>query len=424
MKNFRFATKLMMGAALAFAVTAPLTSCDDDDDDETPAATTPSTACTPVAPMVDVNLDITGQRTWSKDTVYVLNSRIKVRPGATLTIQPGTIVKGEEGQGNAAVVLMVMRGAKLMAEGTATEPIIFTSIKDCIEPSDVAAGNFASPNLPSDLQGQWGGVAILGNANIATGQNLGAAFEQAQIEGVPASDQDGLYGGTNDNDTSGVLKYVSVRHGGTSIGAGNELNGISFGGVGRGTVVENIEIVANADDGVEFYGGTVNVTNLVVWNNGDDAIDTDQGYTGTIDNAFVVGPAGSVFELDGPEGGSTNFTGNHTIKNVTVVAERADGTSAEDLLNFDSNTNISIENVYYSKVNAAQKLGKDSTTSVTATFANITLNVAAGTAASYVAKGGDPKVAAVVSVGQTSPSNASVFSSWSWAGKDANLGGL
>lgn len=408
-----------MGAAIAFAVTAPLASCSDDDDDEPDPVSQGNNNNQGNAPQKFIGLDITQNTTWSEDTVYILTSRIKVKPPATLTINPGTIIKGAEGQGSNAKVLMVMRNAKIMAEGTASKPIIFTTVRDNIQP-----GQIQSPNLPNDLTGQWGGLALLGNARVATGQNLGAAFEQAQIEGVPASDQDGLYGGTNDADNSGVLKFVSVRHGGTTIGAGNELNGISFGGVGSGTIVENIEIVANADDGVEFYGGTVDVTNVVVWNNGDDAIDTDQGYTGTIDNAFVVGPAGSCFELDGPEGGSTNFTGNHTIKNVTVVAVRPDGTSAGDLLNFDDNTNISMENIYYSEVKTSQKLGKDNTTSPNATFSNFTLNVAAGTASSYLPTGADPKVAAAVSVGSISPSNAAEFDNWSWAGVAGNLGSL
>lgn len=424
MKNFRFATKLMMGAAVAVAAAAPLTSCSDDDDDEedTPVVTNNgNTGCTPVAPILNVNLDIDADRTWSKDTVYVLGSRVKVRPGATLTINPGTIIKGEEGQGNAAVVLMVMRGAKIMAEGTATEPIIFTSVKDCIEPSDIAAGNFASPNLPSDLQGQWGGIAILGNGIISSGVSNGT-YDYANIEGVPTSDTDGIYGGTDSLDNSGTLRYVSVRHGGTEIKAGDELNGISFGGVGAGTIVENIEIVGNADDGVEFYGGSVNVTNLVVWNNGDDAIDTDQDYTGTIDNGFVVGPEGSCFELDGPEG--TIVSGkNHTIKNITVVAVRPDGTSAGDLLNFDSNTNISMENIHYATVNAAQKLGKDNTTSSTATFSNLTLNIT-GTVASYLPTGNDPKVAAAAFVGTTGSANTSDFNGWSWTAASGALNGL
>jgi hypothetical protein len=422
MKNFRFTTKLLMGAAIAFAAMAPLTSCsDDDDDDEDPTPTTNNNGgggCTPQAPTLDVNLDIDADRTWSKDTVYILRSRIKVRPGATLTIQPGTVIKGDEGQGNAAVVLMVMRGARINANGTAQEPIIFTSIRDCIEP-----GQIASPNLPSDLQGQWGGLAILGNGIISSGNPSGMGYDEDNIEGVPTSDSDGLYGGNDSLDNSGTLRYVSVRHGGTEIAPGDELNGISFGGVGSGTTVENIEIVGNADDGVEFYGGSVNVTNLVVWNNGDDAIDTDQDYVGTIDNGYIVGPEGSCFELDGPEGSIVSGK-NHTIRNITVVAVRGDGTAAGDLLNFDSNTNISMDNIYWATVDPNQKIGKANTTSAGATFSNLTINVASTAVNSYLPAGFDPKVSAALSAGTTSPTNAAPFNNWTWAGTANNLGSL
>lgn len=95
----------------------------------------------------------------------------------------------------------------------------------------------------------------------------------AQIEGIPPSDPNGLYGGDQPFDNSGVIKYVSIRHGGTNIGEGNEINGLTLGGVGSNTIIENIEIVANQDDGIEWFGGTVNVTNVVLWNVGDDAVD-------------------------------------------------------------------------------------------------------------------------------------------------------
>jgi len=407
----------LMGAAIACAMSLSFTACSDDDDDDPAPPPPQSSGCPAGAPTLDVNLDISADRTWSNDTIYILRSRVKVRPNVTLTIEPGTVIKAAEGQGNAAVVLIVMRDAQLIADGTANEPIIFTSIRDCIQP-----GQVASPNLPNDLQGQWGGLAILGNAVISSG-NAGPGFDIDNIEGIPTSDSDGIYGGNDNNDNSGILRYVSLRHGGTEINPGDELNGISFGGVGAGTIVENIEIVGNADDGVEFYGGNVNVTNLIVWNNGDDAIDTDQDYTGTIDNGFVVGPEGSPFELDGPEGGTASGN-NHTIRNITVVAVRPDGTAAGDLLNFDSNTNISMDNIYWAVVDPSQKLGKDNTTSSVATFSNFTVNVDPANIGTYLPTGADPKVTAATSAGTTSPTNASVFDNWSWAGTTNNLGSL
>lgn len=408
-----------MGAAIACALSVSLTSCDDDDDDEpTPSTNTGGSGTASGAPEKLIGLDITSNTTWSKDTIYILTSRIRVLPNVTLTINPGTIVKGSEGQGANAKVLMVMRDAKIMADGTASEPIIFTSTKDQIQP-----GQIASPNLPNDLVGQWGGLAILGNGIIASkNRDATNSFDVQQIEGVPATDTTGLYGGTNNSDNSGILRYVSVRHGGTSIGAGNELNGISFGGVGSGTIVENIEIVANADDGVEFYGGAVNAKNVVVWNNGDDAVDTDNGYIGTIDNGFVVGPAGSAFELDGPEGTTTSINMNHTIKNFTVVSVRGDGTNAEDLLNFDANTNITFQNVHY-VAPGAQKLNVNNVDAATGSFSNITLNVTAANLANYY-NTADADLVSAVAVGSTGAANATPFANWTWAGTANDLSAL
>ncbi len=211
--------------------------------------------------------------------------------GVTLTIEPGVIIKGEAGTGPNATALLIARGATLMAEGTASEPIIFTSVADEIEPGDIA-----SPNLDPTLNGLWGGLIVLGHAPIS------ADAASVQIEGIPASDQNGLYGGADPADNSGVLKYISIRHGGANIGEGNEINGLTLGGVGSGTVIENIEIVSNQDNEIEWFGGTVSVSNVVVWNTGDDAIDTDQAWSGTLDNFAIINPGDECFELDGGEG--------------------------------------------------------------------------------------------------------------------------
>ena len=161
-------------------------------------------------------------------------------------------------------------------------------------------GNFASAHLDPTVDGLWGGVIVLGNATISASNTTGDV-SSVQIEGIPTSDQNGLYGGTNNHDNSGVIKYISIRHGGANIGSGNEINGLTLGGVGFGTTIENIEVVANQDDGVECFGGTVNLTNVVSWNVGDDGFDTDQSWSGTLDNFVIINPAGHIFELDGPE---------------------------------------------------------------------------------------------------------------------------
>ncbi|MEM9820990.1 MAG: hypothetical protein AAF985_07950 [Bacteroidota bacterium] len=268
---------------------------------------------------------LNGTVSWTRDKIYVLNGKVVVDEGATLNIEAGTVIKAAAGNGSLASALIVARGGKLMAEGTADNPIIFTSVDDNLMP-----GQKVSPNLDESFNSLWGGLIILGRAPIsAQGSDT-----EAQIEGIPADDLFGRYGGDDPADNSGVIKYISVRHGGTLIGDNNEINGITFGGVGNGTLVENIEVVANLDDGVEFFGGTVNVTNVVVANGEDDGLDIDQNYSGTITNAFVIqsgATAGdNALEIDGPEG-STYTDGLFTIRNVTIIDEDGLSDNAADL---------------------------------------------------------------------------------------------
>jgi hypothetical protein len=342
--------------------------------------------------------NISVNTTWTKDKVYQLGGRIAVLDGVTLTIEAGTIIKGEAGTGANATALLIARGGKLMAEGTAALPIIFTSVADEITPAQVATGNFVSPNLDATVNGLWGGVIVLGKAPIS------ASASEVAIEGIPTTDSNGLYGGSEPTDNSGVLKYISIRHGGANIGNGNEINGLSLGGVGSGTVVENIEIVSNQDDGVEWFGGTVNVTNLVVWNVGDDGIDTDQSWGGTLDNFVVITPLGHCFELDGPEG--TTEAG-HTIKNGNVYASDADRVS-EDLINVDDNSIVALENIRISGIEAGQMINR--VTAAGVTFTGILLDVPANELADHV----NGAVPAGVTAGNTSKANEGVFG-WTWA---------
>ena len=285
---------------------------------------------------VVVSNNITSDVTWTKNKIYILNGRISVEAGNTLTIEEGTIIKGEGGTGSNASALLIARGAMINAVGTAAEPIIFTTAADEIVP-----GQIASPNLNPDVNGLWGGLIILGNAPIS------ADNESEQIEGIPASDSNGLYGGTDAADNSGTIRYISVRHGGANIGEGNEINGITLGGVGSGTTIDHVEVVANQDDGIEWFGGTVNVSHALVWNAGDDAIDTDQAWSGTLDNFIIINPGDEGFELDGPEG---TFAGaGHTITNGTMKAEGASG-----LADFDDNTDVNMTNVLFFDISGAQ----------------------------------------------------------------------
>ncbi|MEZ5083545.1 MAG: hypothetical protein R2750_08855 [Bacteroidales bacterium] len=205
----------------------------------------------------------TGTTTWTKDKQYLLSGFVFVNDGQTLTIEAGTVIRAKTGQGENASALIVSRGGKIRAEGNSVDPIIFTCEGDDLEGS-----------VPVFAKGLWGGLILLGNAP------LNNEYNEAHIEGIPIAEPRGIYGGNNEEDNSGILKYISIRHGGTNIGSGNEINGLTFGGVGHGTTVEYIEVISNYDDGIEFFGGTVNCKYIVSAFNGDDAFDYDLGYSG------------------------------------------------------------------------------------------------------------------------------------------------
>jgi hypothetical protein len=250
---------------------------------------------------------ITANETWTANNVYKLVGKVVVEDGVTLTIEPGTIVKGEEGTGTLASALVIAQGGMLNAVGTDSAPIIFTSVLDNIQP-----GQLTGTNLTETDRGLWGGIIVLGRAKVSAGDG----DVLSQIEGIPASDAFGAFGGTDDADNSGHLEYISIRHGGALIGAGNEINGLTLGGVGTGTTISNIEVVASLDDGIEFFGGTVNVSNIIVGYQGDDAIDIDMNYAGTIDKFLVINGNNSdeSLEIDGPEG-VTYTNGMFTLSN-------------------------------------------------------------------------------------------------------------
>ena len=284
--------------------------------------------------IVAVSGAITENTTWTNDKIYQLNQKVVVEAGVTLTINPGTIIKGSAGTGSLASALIVARDAKINAVGTAESPIIFTSTSDNID-----VGETAGTNLGESNRGLWGGLIILGNAPCS----LKGDLVEIQIEGIPADDTFGLYGGTDAADDSGIIKYVSIRHGGALIGEGNEINGLTLGGVGNGTQIDNVEVIANVDDGIEFFGGTVNASNLLVWSQGDDGLDIDQAYSGTIDNAVVVlGEASDhALEIDGREG---TATGSFTLQNVTLIGSL--DTSKGEYADFRSNASGTVSNVY------------------------------------------------------------------------------
>lgn len=296
MKNFKFSTRLLMGAAVAVALSVSVTSCSDDDDDDKPGSNTGGGSTTPTITTTYIDSDTT----WAGDMIHNLNSRTIVRNNATLTIGAGAIIKGAPGIEANAKPLIIAKGAKIMAQGTAAKPIIFTAASD-----NITVGQKTGTNLLKTDVGLWAGLIILGDAPISP-----SSGNTDRIEGIPIEIPEGVYGGSNATDNSGTLEYVSVRHGGVELvpGGGNEINGITFGGVGSGTTLDHVEVVANLDDGFEFFGGSVSASNLLVAYQGDDAYDLDQAYSGTISNFVSINTssADSPFEIDGPEGIAVN----------------------------------------------------------------------------------------------------------------------
>ena len=289
---------------LAFALlTTTLINCSDDSNSAPIIGGGDDEVCT-----INKSGLIESDENWTSNCIYVLNNKVVVPAGITLTIEPGTIIKGTSGTGSLASALVVARGGTVLAAGTADQPIVMTSIAD-----NITVGESNGTNLDQNDRGLWGGLIVLGNAPCSFSGDVAAL----QIEGIPAEDTWGLYGGSDSDDNSGIFKYISIRHGGALIGEGNEINGLTLGGVGAGTEIDNIEVVANVDDGIEFFGGTVDASNLLVWAQGDDAIDIDQAYSGTIDNVIVhLGDISDhAFEIDGPEGTSV---GSFTLQNASI----------------------------------------------------------------------------------------------------------
>jgi len=340
-KEILLATAIILGASTIF------TSCSknkDNNDDDTIILPTPTPDQS--FPSITVSGNITSSTTWTKDKVVYLDGRVIVQAPAELTIQPGTVIKGKAGSDASASVLIVGVGAKIHATGTVSEPIIFTSEDDQITP-----GQISSPNLSAANKGLWGGVIILGDAPISPSSGT-----TAEIEGIPAGTVGTTYGGSDVSDNSGEFQYCSIRHSGVIIGSGNEINGLTLGGVGNGTTIDHVEIFANLDDGIEFFGGSVNVSDAIVIKIDDDSYDVDQAYSGTVTNFMAIigeNQGGDAFEIDGPEGSSNN-TGTFTFDKGYIVGSSSN--SSADYAVFKSKAQGTLQNVYFTGFNSAAKV--------------------------------------------------------------------
>jgi hypothetical protein len=282
--------------------------------------------------------------TWTANNTYNLQSQIYVLPGATLTIEPGTVIASTatvDGSGSLAVT----RGGKIIAQGTCEEPIIFTSSNDvatwAVDASHPTGKDPTTGTWRAESN-EWGNLTIMGNAyvsntiDVASNEPFCDEENFSPMEGLTpevANDPNTIFGGGFDNDDSGTIEYVSLRYGGRVIGLGDELNGLSLGGVGRATDISHVEIMNNIDDGIEIWGGTVNLKYVSIWNIGDDSFDIDQGWRGKAQFGLIVQgyskPAGSqgsgigdnLIECDGAEMADAQPVSTFTLYNFTLIGQ-------------------------------------------------------------------------------------------------------
>ncbi|WP_437476709.1 hypothetical protein WME75_26870 [Sorangium sp. So ce1014] len=252
---------------------------------------------------VEVTEAISADATWTADKCYLMKGIVFVEAGATLTVEPGTTIMGEK---VSLATLVVKPGAKLHAKGTADKPIVFTSQG---EEGDRAAGD-------------WGGVILLGEApiNVEGGKSA--------VEGITGEGTE--YGGDKPEDNSGVLEFVRIEYSGILLSQDNEVNGLTFAGVGSGTTVDHVMVHHTLDDCFEFFGGTVNAKHLICAQNGDDGIDWDLGYVGKLQFIAVqqdpsVADDTNGFEGDNDADSSINTpVSEPTIYNATLCGKNKD----------------------------------------------------------------------------------------------------
>jgi hypothetical protein len=250
----------------------------------------------------EISAPITTSRTLTADKDYLLKGLVEVKAGATLTIAKGTTIKGDNAS---KAILLVEAGAKIIAEGTADEPIVFTS--------QAADGQKKA--------GDWGGLVILGKAPVNYPGGKGT------VEGILKNGNTTEFGGTDPEDNSGVLSYVRVEYAGVVLSTDNEVNGITFGGVGRGTRVDHVQVRHALDDCFEWFGGTVNAKYLACQYNQDDGFDFDNGFSGKLQFLVLQQDPNhpgedNGFESDNDAQGSANVPQtNPTVYNATIIGK-------------------------------------------------------------------------------------------------------
>ncbi len=368
------------------AVAIAITSCETDDITIVGGGTDDS---------LNLAGNITANRTLTAGNAYVLNGPMFIKDGVTLTIEAGTTITAQAG--GTDVYLLVERGGRIIADGTPTAPIRFTS----------------SSRVPA----AWGGVIINGNAFIS-GQN-----PQGQNEAGTEVNAGILFGGNNDTENSGILDHVIIEYTGARIDGSAEHNGLTLNGVGSGTTLSNIWIANGDDDAIEFFGGSVNATNIFVLNAKDDMFDFTQGYRGTCTNLYGVREPGYTAVTSDPRGieADGNLDGNSpsdntqsvfTVNDLTII-NSGNNVEFSDLIKVRRGATATINNALAGTFGTATASDfidlEDSRGNATAaTVVNATAN---GTA-----DGSDVKNAPNATINVTTANTGADASAFSWTG--------
>lgn len=301
-----------------------------------------------------------GKHHWTADRVWHLDGVVYVEAGGLLTIDAGTLVQGAAGS-----ALVVTRDARIEARGNARAPVVFTSAK---APGERHAGD-------------WGGLVLLGAAPVNN--------RYAQIEGVPADDSRGAFGGGRAEDSCGVLEYARIEYAGFEVYANNELNGLTLGGCGCNTIVRNVQVHRSLDDGVEIFGGSVDLKNVIITGAGDDSLDWDMGWQGRVQHLLVVqypDVGDNAIEAD-------NLDGDHLAKprsepllyNVSLLSMRS-GEKFQRGMTLRRGTAGHFNNVLISGFSGEAIDIKDSATSANAADGSLSFN---GLVISNIGPGGN-----------------------------------
>ena len=306
--NFKVFALATLLATTAFGVQ----SCGSDDDD---LIITPSSGI--ASNPDDFKGEVKSGETVTLDATktYKLTGAVAVKDGGKLIIPAGTVIQGV---GGTSSYITIEQGGQIFANGTATNPVVFTSIS-------------ATP-------GSWGGLVICGRAPINKGTTASSEVGNA------------TYGGTNATDNSGALNFVRIEYAGANFTPEKEFNGLSLFGVGSGTQINNVSMINGSDDGIEFFGGTVNVSNIISVGNEDDAFDWTEGWNGTATNVYTKRGTGAGNRgIEGDNNSNDNAAtpmSNPTIKNITLIGSQTVGET--DGMKLREGTNATIDNVVLS----------------------------------------------------------------------------